>query len=74
MGQIAEFTDGDGRNLFHEAAHICLEEGNETRYFMALLRVKFPLYAEDSELRTPAFIINEVRNDDTFLFCLSALM
>ena len=52
---------------------IC-HDGGETRYFMALIRLKFPLYGEDHQLRFPAFIISELKSDDTFSFCLSALM
>ena len=47
---------------------MCLE--GETRFFMALLRVQFPLYGEDANMDTAAFLICQVRDDQVFFDCL----
>ena len=46
----------------------------DVRFFMGLLRMEFPLYCEDGNLNFAAFTICTVREDNTFISCLNALM
>ena len=47
---------------------------DDVRFFMGLLRMEFPLYGEDGSLNFAAFTVCKVRNDNTFMSCLNALM
>lgn len=72
MAAIAEHTDSENRNLLHDAALAAVQD--DTRFFLALLRLGFPLYAEDVNLDTPGFIICSASNESTFQTCFQALM
>ena len=68
---LASHSDSEGRNLLHEAALAALDD--EPRFFNTLLRLKFPLYGEDTNLDFAGFYICMARTDAIFSNCLGAL-
>mmetsp|Transcript_19287 Transcript_19287/g.26120 ORF Transcript_19287/g.26120 Transcript_19287/m.26120 type:complete len:134 (+) Transcript_19287:1405-1806(+) len=72
MGAIAEHRDSEGRNLLHEATLAVLE--GELRFFLTLIKLGFPLYGEDGNLETPAFLLCGTKDEAHFKMCLTALI
>ena len=73
MATLASHQDSEGKNLLHEATQAVVLD-DDVRFFMSLLRMKFPLYGEDVNLDFAAFQVCNVRNEDTFQNCLNALI
>ena len=71
VGDIKE--EQHGRNLLHLAALVASSE-EDTRFFIRLLDLRFPLYSEDHNLDYPAFILCGIQNDSKFLTCYYALI
>lgn len=69
---MAGHQDSEGRNLLHDAAHAVLE--GDTRFFMSLMRMEFPMYHEDASLNFAAFTLCNVKDDSTFINCMNALI
>ena len=63
----------DGKNMLHLAALIAAKE-DDTRFFVRLLDLKFPLYSEDDHMNFPPFYISQVKNDSKFLTSYYALI
>lgn len=72
MAVIGEHRDSDGRSLLHEASLAAME--GECRFFLTLIKLGFPLYNEDGNMDTPAFLLCNMRNEAHFKQCLVALM
>ena len=63
----------DGKNMLHLAALIAAKE-DDTRFFVRLLDLKFPLYSQDDQMNFPPFFIAQVTNDSKFLTSYYALI
>ena len=70
---MAELKERDGKNLLHLAAGIAAKE-DDTRFFIRLLDLHFPLYTPDLDFVFPAFLIVGVKTDSKFASCFNALV
>ena len=69
----AGHKESDGKNLLHiAAAHAA--QNDDTRFFISLLGLNFPLYHEDNDHNFPAFLIVDVANDSKFSSAFNALL
>lgn len=73
VNKMAELKERDGKNLLHLSAAIAAKE-DDTRFFIRLLDLHFPLYTPDLELCFPAFYITGVKTDSKFASCYNALV
>ena len=70
---LANYQESDGKNILHMAAAYAAQN-DDTRFFISLLSLNFPLYHEDSNHNFPAFLIVEVKNDSKFNNCYVSLL
>ena len=61
LNTLASHTDSERRNLLHEAMLVALE--NESRYFISLIKIGFPMYGEDADFDFAAYYICNTDND-----------
>lgn len=73
INKVADIKEHDGKNLLHLAAGIAAYE-DETRFFVRLLDLRFPLYSADTNLDYPPFLLCSVKNDSKFLTSYYALI
>lgn len=73
MNQVAAVKEKDGKNLLHLAAALAASE-QDTRYFVRLLDLNFPLYNMDSEQDFPPFLITKVKDSSSFSSVFNALV
>jgi hypothetical protein len=73
VNQVAAVKEKDGKNLLHLAAALAASE-QDTRYFVRLLDLHFPLYNTDIEQNFPPFLITKVRDSSSFSSVFNALV
>ena len=59
MKGLANYKEADGKNILHVAAAYAAQN-DDTRFFISLLGLGFPLYNEDNDHNFPAFLIADV--------------
>lgn len=72
VNKVADLREKDGKNLLHLTAAIAAND-DDTRYFIRLLDMHFPLYDMDNELAFPAFYTVNVKSDSKFSSTYNAL-
>ena len=70
---LANHQESDGKNILHTAA-IYAAQNDDTRFFISLLGLGFPLYHEDNDHNFPAFLIADVSDDSKFCSSYNALL
>lgn len=73
INKVADLKEHDGKNLLHLAAGIAAFE-DDTRFFIRLLDLRFPLYSADNNLDYPAYLLCYIKNDSKFLTTYYALI
>ena len=73
METCANHKESDGKNILHTAA-IYAAQNDDTRFFISLLGLSFPLYHEDDDKNFPAFLIADVSTDSKFSSAFNALL
>ena len=69
---LAENKEADEKNILHLAAQYAAQN-DDTRFFIKLLELNFPLYHEDADCNFPAFYIAHVPTDSKFCSVFNAL-
>jgi hypothetical protein len=73
INKMADLHEADGKTMLHLAALIAAKE-DDTRFFVRLLDLKFPVYTEDDQMNLAPFFITQVENDSKFLTSYYALI